>query len=322
MRVLLYLTFVLSAIVAANTRALGQQPVSNETLFAQLQADATTDNALKQFLKRTPQDSDAQKYLATHLPEQILQGPQSDHARVWVNEVHLAGAFRIEEAIPALVKWMEQPIGLPEGQTLSSVENLITVPAGRAMAQIGEPAIPALADALKTGNYERRWVACRALNMVGTPRAIRALMDHLGQESDPELKTYIEKVTKGRDAGDPGASPSGSLSSLRSAQEVLDPATLFRQLESRESTDDARETLFLRGVLDSATSKYLRSNLSPMIEKGPKGASHQWRNAAVLAGRLKIVEAAPALAKWIGLDYFGGDFTMAQVERLETNRFR
>jgi hypothetical protein len=131
MRVLVYLTLVLCAIVAANTRALGQQPVSNETLFAQLQADATTDNALKQFLKRTPQDSDAQKYLATHLPEQILQGPQADHARVWVNEVHLAGAFRIEEAIPALVKWMDQPIGLPEGQTLSSVENLITVPAGQ-----------------------------------------------------------------------------------------------------------------------------------------------------------------------------------------------
>ena len=210
MRILVYSTFVLCAIAVANACAVGQEPASNETLFAQLQGDTTTDKALQQFLKRTAQSSDAQKYLAAHLPEQIFQGPQNNHALVWANEVYLAGAFHIQEAIPALVKWMDQPVGGPEGGTLSSLEHLLPFQAGRALAKIGEPAIPALSDVLKTGGSRPRWVACRALNMIGTPRAIRALTDHLGQESDPELKTYIEKVTKGRDTGVPTTPPSGS----------------------------------------------------------------------------------------------------------------
>jgi hypothetical protein len=103
------------------------------------------------------------------------------------------------------------------------------------------------------------------------------------------------------------------------AQETTDPAVLFQQLQLRDTTDKAREALFTRGTLDPQTRAYLCANLPIMIEKGVKGASHQWRNAALLAGQLRIVEAAPALAKWIGLDYFGDDITLAQVERLETN---
>jgi hypothetical protein len=103
------------------------------------------------------------------------------------------------------------------------------------------------------------------------------------------------------------------------AQQKTDPATLFEQLQVRETTDNAREALFTSGTLDPQTRAYLRDNLPVMIEKGAKGASHQWRNAALLAGQLKILEAAPALAKWIGLDYFGDKITLARVERLETN---
>jgi hypothetical protein len=104
-----------------------------------------------------------------------------------------------------------------------------------------------------------------------------------------------------------------------SAQSESGPAALFQQLQLRDTTDKAREALFTKGTLDRQTRAYLSSNLPIMIEKGIKGATHQWRNAVILAGQLRIVEATPALAKWIGLDYFGGDITMAQVERLETN---
>ena len=110
-----------------------------------------------------------------------------------------------------------------------------------------------------------------------------------------------------------------SVATMLSAQGEVEPATLFQQLQLRETTDKAREALFTKGTLDPQTRAYLSANLPTMIEKGAKGASQQWRNAAVLAGQLRIVEAAPALAKWIGLDYFADDFTMAMVTRLETN---
>ena len=85
------------------------------------------------------------------------------------------------------------------------------------------------------------------------------------------------------------------------AQDKTDPATLSEQLQVRETTDKAREPLFTTGTLDPQTRDYLRANLPVMIEKGAKGASHQRRNAAFLAGQLRIAEAAPALAIWIGL---------------------
>jgi len=207
---------------------------------------------------------------------------------------------------------------------------------------------------------QRRWVACHALKY-GWHTTSDSSADGSSQpRTGPQLKTYIEKVTKEemRKAAALGVQAvfsdelahnhgrfwKSSAKSLRGtlkrriwnlivavslglgtplfAQETTDPAVLFQQLQVRETTDKARETLFTRGTLDPHTRSYLCTNLPPMIEKGPKGASHQshqWRNAALLAGQLKILEAAPALAKWIGLDYFGDDVNLARVERLETN---
>jgi hypothetical protein len=110
-----------------------------------------------------------------------------------------------------------------------------------------------------------------------------------------------------------------TLGSICLAQETTDPATLFQQLQTFATTDKAREILFNRAAADPQTRDYLHTNLPPMIEKGPKGIEHQWENAALLAGQLKISEASPALAKWIGLDYFADDFTQAQIQQLETN---
>jgi hypothetical protein len=43
-----------------------------------------------------------------------------------------------------------------------------------------------------------------------------------------------------------------------------------------------------------------------------------WNNAVRLSGELKVTAAAPALAKWIGLNT-GGSVTFAGTERLENN---
>jgi hypothetical protein len=103
------------------------------------------------------------------------------------------------------------------------------------------------------------------------------------------------------------------------AQETTDPAALLQQLQEPATTDKAHDSLLGNAKLDSQTRKYLCANLPNIIEKGPNRAGHPWENAALLAGQLKIVEAAAALAKWIRLDYFADDFTQAQIQRLETN---
>ena len=200
MKNLIYSAVALGLFILLGSNAAAQSPTPDETLFLQLQTQATSDQATEQFFKYRLKNADTRLYLVAHLPEKILQGPEGDYALVWVNEVRLAGAFRIQETIPALVKWMDQPMDALDGQTLSSLDRLFSFPAGRALAKMGEPAIPVLADALKTGDYRRRWVACRALNMIGTPAALHALVDHLEHESSPALKTYIQKVTQGRNA--------------------------------------------------------------------------------------------------------------------------
>ncbi len=166
----------------------GQGNASKEALFEKLQSD-TTGEAFERFLKLGKKDAAVREYLATHLPGKIAAGP-GDHLKVWGYEVSLAGLLRIKEAIPALTQHIEQLVQR-DFSTLSGQENLADYPAGRALAEIGEPSVPALFSVLETGDYQKRWVASRALNMINTPKATEALSNHLPNEPDPNLKTYI-----------------------------------------------------------------------------------------------------------------------------------
>jgi hypothetical protein len=102
------------------------------------------------------------------------------------------------------------------------------------------------------------------------------------------------------------------------AQAHVDPATLFKQLQSPEATDKAAEALLKRASNDPETRRYLQKELPPMIERGWRGDPPQWMNAVSLAGKLKITETAPALAKWIGMDPVG-DTSLRIAMRLENN---
>src|ERR1700676_3612978 len=84
-----------------------------------------------------------------------------------------------------------------------------------------------------------------------------------------------------------------------SSQEALDPSALFQQLQSKETTENAKEFLLRRANTDQEVRKYLANNLPAMIQ-GAKGATASWLSAVRLAGELKITEAAPALTTRIG----------------------
>jgi hypothetical protein len=166
-------------------------------LFEQLRTEETTDQAAEQLLKLGSSNSDARGYLASRLPAVISAEPK-DHPRSWVNEVRMAGAFRVTEAIPALAKWVGLVVGSPAGSTLAERVRLDGFPAGKALAQIGEPAVPALAQILAKGNPRERWVAYRALTLISSNSARTALRDHLDREPDPNRKLEMEKALEGK----------------------------------------------------------------------------------------------------------------------------
>jgi hypothetical protein len=179
----------------------GQGTTSNETLFQKLQSEQTASGAFEQFLKLGKKRPDVRNYLGVHLPEKIAAGPV-DQGKVWNYEVELAGLLGIVEAIPSLIQHIDEDIP-GYGVTLSSQERLADYPAGKALAQIGEPAVPALSSVLETGDYRKRWVASRALNLIEAMTATNALRKHLPNESDPKLREYIEGVLQRRRASSP-----------------------------------------------------------------------------------------------------------------------
>jgi hypothetical protein len=170
-----------------------QQSTSMPDLFKQLISEETTDRATEQLLKLSPGNTDARAYLAIRLPAVIVVEPK-DHPRSWVNEVRLAGAFRVVESVPALAKWVGLVVGSPAGSTLTERVRLDPFPAGKALAQIGEPALSVLAETLAKGDARERWVAYRALILIGSTSARAALRDHLDREPDSNLRLEMKKA--------------------------------------------------------------------------------------------------------------------------------
>jgi hypothetical protein len=89
------------------------------------------------------------------------------------------------------------------------------------------------------------------------------------------------------------------------AQSHPTAAELVQNLQSEQTTDDAKKELLKLGKSDAEIRQYLTVHLPPLIESGPGNrpcSEHhcqEWENAVELAGKLKIGEAAPALARWI-----------------------
>jgi hypothetical protein len=162
-------------------------------LLDQIQVESTTKDATEQFLKIPPEDAEAKKHLAVHLPALINKDPK-ERPHAWLNEVRLAGAFKITEAIPALTKWIGLPMSDSPGGTLGERVRLEPFAAGHALVQIGEPAVPALTTVLESTDWRERWVAYRALDLIGTPTALNALRAHVDHEPDPIIKKEMQQA--------------------------------------------------------------------------------------------------------------------------------
>jgi len=109
----------------------------------------------------------------------------------------------------------------------------------------------------------------------------------------------------------------GPASPVPRPRQSIEVQTLFRQLESRETTDSAAEKLLKLCKADPKARQYLVEQLPAMIQRGP-AESQMWNNAAQLAGSLKIAEAVPALIKWIG-KAARGSITLSETARLNNS---
>lgn len=167
-----------------------QEQVSIPHLFELLQSENTTAAATAKFLELGPGNADAKEYLAKRLPVVINEEPKN--YSVWVNCVRLAGVFKLREAIPALVKAISAATF--DGQTLGGNARLDTFPCAKALVKIGEPAVPSLVEVMEEDDWRRRWFAYRVLFLIGSPRSIDALRDHIGHEPNQDLKQEIQKA--------------------------------------------------------------------------------------------------------------------------------
>jgi HEAT repeat protein len=195
LRVLAVMT--LHLLIGAAVGMSAQQLTSMPRLFEQLRSEATTDQAMQEYLKLGPSNLDAGKYLAERLPRLISQDPKNQ-PHVWMNAVRLAGVFQTTEAIPALAKVIGVPASESGTSTLAETSRLEPFPAGKAMVRIGEPAVPTLVGVLEKGNSRERWVAYRALFMIGSPGALSGLRDHLSHEPDSTFKAEVQKALEGK----------------------------------------------------------------------------------------------------------------------------
>jgi hypothetical protein len=185
MVVLLALLLVTNSLVAP-----GQDRSRVVTAFKRLQVPATTDRAANELLALGRADTEARKFLSANLPTLIDRGP-AERCRCWQNEVSLAGNLKIVEVAKPLSKWITVREGVI---TFTSNFRLENAPAAKALAQIGDPAIPTIQNVLLEDNVDRRGTALMILSLMHTPKARLVLKDHLEHEQDDKLRDYIVKT--------------------------------------------------------------------------------------------------------------------------------
>jgi HEAT repeat protein len=164
--------------------ALPAQPSHD---LASLAAPATTAEARSHLLELGRSDPSVRALLSSNLPAMLLAAKDPEVVR---SEAQLAGALKIEAAIPSLIQLLsgrnQNGIG-----GLSATYELENDPVARALYDIGSPALPALTNALKSDNRETRERTEAILILMNTSQTRDILGQHLRSEPDAQLRAYL-----------------------------------------------------------------------------------------------------------------------------------
>jgi HEAT repeat protein len=160
------------------------------TLFTQLKNASTTNNASREILRAASRDPAAREYIVEKLPD-MIDKPTLD--QVWRNAVWLAGQLKASNSVPALMEALPRSPFRPSIILFGEMLSLNSDPVGKALLEIGDPAIPALANLLeRSGDTMDRWRAARILWNIDSPASRKVLRDDLQHETDPGIKRFTE----------------------------------------------------------------------------------------------------------------------------------
>jgi hypothetical protein len=163
-----------------------------------------TDSAAAEIAQRR-NDPAARNFLASKLPSLIIDqlptdGPPSA-SPVWLNAVRLAGQLKLEAAIPALKLGLSRPdLGggydnKYHGASTTTIEAKLAYDiVGRALADIGDPSVPVLAEILSTGDSTARKRVTWILINIDSPASRKAMRDHFPHERDSIVRELIGRT--------------------------------------------------------------------------------------------------------------------------------
>ena len=176
-------------------------------LVDQLDTPNAKKDTFDKVVKLAKQDPRAREYVVQKLP-QMIREPNSE---LWLDAVRLAGKLKAKEAIPALREAMSRPPVPAETYfTFGGIWRLNGDIVAKALFQIGEPAIPAVATLLKSEDSTIRGRALLILRNIGTPAARRVMADQLPRETDRENREIIEDTLSKADTSPDSSSHSNT----------------------------------------------------------------------------------------------------------------
>jgi HEAT repeat protein len=184
-------------IILIDCTAVAQVASKADDLLRQLGSPETSARAAESLIRLGSSDQTARAYISVRIPALIYSDPDINFSE-WSNAVRIAGELKIAQASKALGTWVGDRRLWPPETELSDGYTLRNDPAAKALSQIGNPAIPTLVVVLN-GNVRARRSAVRALEIIGTARAIAALRKHEPLEKDDDLKSYIDDVLAAHD---------------------------------------------------------------------------------------------------------------------------
>jgi HEAT repeat protein len=158
------------------------------TLFTELKEPGTTNRAAQQIPRVASENSAAREYIAEKLPDMIEKMTLD---QVWRNAVRLAGQLKASNSVPALMRVLPRSPFKPS-ILIGSAMSLDADAVGKALCEIGDPAVPALANLLEHADKTTRWRAARILWNIDSPSSRKVMREDLQHETDPEIKRFTE----------------------------------------------------------------------------------------------------------------------------------
>jgi hypothetical protein len=178
-----------------------------EALYAQLNEPATTNSAAQQIHDLASKDATARNFLAQNLPAMITAGVTGGEKSLtfrWANAVRLAGQLKLDTTVRALIQALpfapiragydkQDDIGRTFGRGATLEFDIVA----RALADIGDPAVPAVANVLANGDTRvLRLRAAWILKNIDTTAAHKAMIDRAQVETEPAIKSVLEGAIK------------------------------------------------------------------------------------------------------------------------------